>query len=85
MSGMKTDDVIKFVDENYLKNVQIIFEENSDIKNDTIIKQSHTGKTKRAENIIFTASLGDASKISSIKIKDLKNPPLGGFFCVLIV
>lgn len=76
MSDMKTDDIIKFADENYLKNVQVIFEENGDKDNDTIISQSHTGKVKRNDSIIFTASLGEINKLLPIKIKDLKGEKL---------
>ncbi len=76
MSGWTTDEVIKFVDKNKLKNVEIFFEENKEIKNDTIIKQSTTGKIKRNDNIIFTASLGDKASLSPIKLKDLKNEKL---------
>lgn len=76
MSGWTTDEVIKFTEENYLKNVQIIFEENTNIQNDIIIKQSNIGKIKRNDNLIFTASLGDASTLSEITLKDLKNQKL---------
>lgn len=76
MTGLTTDDVIKFTQENYMKNVQIVFEDNKEIKNDEIIKQSSTGKIKRNDSIIFTASLGDSEKLTSIKLKDLKNEKL---------
>lgn len=76
MTGLTSDDVIKFADENYLKNVQIVFEEDKDIKNNEIIKQSSTGKVKRNDALLFTASLGDLEKLSSIKLKNLKGKKL---------
>ena len=76
MTGWTTDEVLKFVDKNYLKNVGIAFEENKEIKNDTIIRQSATGKVKRSDSIIFTASLGDINNLSPIKLKELKNKKL---------
>ncbi len=76
MNGWTTNEVLKFIDENYLNNVQINFEENKEIKNDLIIKQSITGKAKRNDSIIFTASLGDKEALVPIKLKDLKNKKL---------
>ncbi len=76
MSGWTTDEVLKFIEENHLKNVQIVFEENKDIKNDTIIRQSTNGKVKRTDSIIFTASLGDSTALKPIELIDLKNQKL---------
>lgn len=75
-SGMKTDDILDFVDKNYLKNVQIVFEENTDVSNDIIIKQTSTGKIKRSDSYIYTASLGVKEALSSIKLKNLKGEKL---------
>ncbi len=75
-SGMKTDEILDFVDSNYLKNVQIVFEENTDVSNDVVIRQSSTGKIKRSDSYIYTASLGVKGALPSIKLKDLKGEKL---------
>ncbi len=76
MTGWNIDDVLKFINENFLNNVSINFEENLNIKKDTVISQSKTGQIKRNEPIIFTVSLGDKAALSPIKLKDLKNESL---------
>ena len=76
MTGWKIDDVLKFIDENFLSNVTVNFEENANIEKDTIINQNKTGTIKRSDPIIFTASLGDKATLSPIKLKDLKNESL---------
>ena len=76
MTGWNVDDVLKFVNENFLNNVTINFVENLNIKKDTIISQSKTGQIKRSEPIIFTVSLGNKADLSPIKLKDLKNENL---------
>ena len=76
MTGWNIDDVLKFINENFLNNVSINFEENLNIKKDTIISQNKTGQIKRSEPIIFTVSLGDKAALSPIKLKDLKNESL---------
>ncbi len=76
MSGWTTDEVLKFVEKNHLKNVQILFEENKEIKNDIVIKQSTVGKIKRSDSIIFTASLGDINALTPTDLQDLKGQKL---------
>ncbi len=76
MTGWNIDDVLKFINENFLNNVSINFEENLNIKKDTIISQNKTGQIKRNEPIIFTVSLGDKAALSPIKLKNLKNESL---------
>ncbi|MBR3362502.1 MAG: PASTA domain-containing protein [Bacilli bacterium] len=76
MTDYKTDEVLKFIDKNLLKNVDIQFEENEEIENDKIIKQSTVGNIKRNDKIIFTASLGKKENLKPIKLKDLKNKKL---------
>ena len=76
MTDYKTDDVLKFIDKNLLKNVDIQFEENEEIENDKIIKQSTVGNIKRNDKIIFTASLGKKENLKPIKLKDLTNKKL---------
>ena len=76
MTGWNVDDVVKFVEENFLNNVTINFEENTSVKKDTVISQSNTGTIKRSDQIIFTVSLGDKATLSPIELKDLKNESL---------
>lgn len=76
MTDYKTDEVLKFIDKNFLKNVDIQFEENEEIENDKIIRQSSIGNIKRNDKIIFTASLGKKENLKPIKLKDLTNKKL---------
>ncbi len=76
MTGWNVDDVLNFVEENFLNNVTINFEENTTVTKDTIINQSTTGTIKRNDPIIFTASLGSKDALSPIKLKDLTGQSL---------
>ena len=76
MTGWNVDDVLKFVDNNFLNSVAINFEENFNIKKDTVISQSNTGNIKRSTALIFNVSLGDKNSLKPIKLKDLKNESL---------
>lgn len=76
MTGQNVNDVLKFINNNHLKNVQINFEENVETDKNYVIKQSSTGKIKRSDAIIFTVSLGEKSKLNAIKLKNLTNESL---------
>ncbi len=76
MTGQNVNDVLKFINNNHLKNVQINFEENVETDKNYVIKQSSTGKIKRSDAIIFTVSLGEKSKLNAIKLKKLTNESL---------
>ena len=76
MSGWNVDDVLDFVEKNFLNNVTINFEENDSVDKDTIIRQSTTGTMKRSDPIIFTASLGNKEDLSPIKLEDLTDKSL---------
>ena len=76
MTGWNVDDVLKFIENNFLSEITINFEENESIKKDTVISQSKSGTIKRNEPIIFTVSLGDKAALSPIKLKDLKDENL---------
>lgn len=76
MTGWNVDDVVDFVEENFLNNVTINFEENTSVDKDTIIRQSTTGTVKRNDAIIFTASLGNKEDLSPTKLEDLTNKSL---------
>ena len=76
MTNWNVDDVLKFIDNNFLNSVAINFEENLNIKKDTVISQSNTGNIKRSTALIFNVSLGDKNSLKPIKLKDLKNESL---------
>ena len=76
MTSWNVDDVLKFIDNNFLNSVAINFEENLNIKKDTVISQSNTGNIKRSTALIFNVSLGDKNSLKPIKLKDLKNESL---------
>lgn len=76
MTGQSVSNITKFVNKNFLKNVQVNFEENSNINKNSIIKQSTTGKIKRNDAIIFTVSLGNKESLKPIKLKNLANTSL---------
>lgn len=76
MTNWNVDDVLKFIDNNFLNSVAINFEENLNIKKDTVISQSNTGNIKRNIALIFNVSLGDKNSLKPIKLKDLKNESL---------
>ncbi|MBR2708311.1 MAG: PASTA domain-containing protein [Bacilli bacterium] len=76
MTDYKTDDVLKFIDDNMLKNADIQFEENEEVENDKIIRQSSVGNIRRSDKVIFTASLGKKENLKPIKLANLKNKKL---------
>ena len=76
MTSWNVDDVLKFIDNNFLNSVAINFEENLNIKKDTVISQSNNGNIKRSTALIFNVSLGDKNSLKPIKLKDLKNESL---------
>ena len=66
------EDVLKYIEENYLNNVKIEYEI-SDFKEDSLIKQSKIGTVKRSDAITFTFSLGAESKGDNVKLISLYN------------
>lgn len=76
MTGQSVSSITKFVNKNFLKNVQVNFEENSNINKNSIIKQSTTGKIKRNDAVIFTVSLGNKESLKPIKLKNLASTSL---------
>ena len=76
MTGWNINEVLKVIDENFLNNVIVNFEENPDIERNTVISQSISGNIKRNDEITFTVSLGDKNALSPIKLKNLKDEKL---------
>lgn len=76
MLGWNVDDVIKYVDKNFLINVTINYEE-SDSERDIIFKQSKNGELRRSDELIFTASIGNIDDLpETVEMIDLKNKSL---------
>ena len=73
MLGWNVDDVTKYVEENFLINVTINYEE-SDSEKDIIFKQSKNGELRRNGELILTASIGNKDDLpDTIEMIDLKN------------
>lgn len=70
MLGWNVDDVLTFIDENFLSNVTIDFEF-SDSARDTIINQDVSGQMKRNAAIHFIASLGSEEELLPTDMKNL--------------
>lgn len=71
MIGWMLDDVLKFIDDNHLTNVNIEFEFNNDFKKDTIFYQDVVAVIKRNEAINLKCSLGKESELKSITMKNI--------------
>lgn len=73
LTGLKYDDVIKYINENFLNNVEIEFIISSKEK-DTVIEQIGSGSLKRSDLIKFVFSYGEVLPDTPLDtIKDLKN------------
>ena len=70
MDGWDSDRVIRYVEDNYLTNVDVEFIE-SDKAKDTVIEQSATGSMKRSDEMRLTFSLGEELDNSDVSISDL--------------
>lgn len=68
--GKSVDDVITFVDENFLTNVNIDFTF-SDMERDQVFEQDKSGQMKRNDVINLVASLGTSEDLATVKMKDL--------------
>ena len=75
MVSQNIDDLIKFINENHLKNVTINYETSEEIVKDSIINQSIKGQIKRCDAVTFTVSLGLKDALENIKLEDLTNKP----------
>ena len=68
-TGWKYDDVIKYLEDNYLNNVEISFSESNN-QVDTVIYQDGSGTRKRNDLIKITFSKGEISPIEIIDFTD---------------
>ena len=71
LTGFKYDDVMQYIKDNKLINVEIEFQK-SDRERDTVIEQIGSGTLKRNDLIKFIFSYGP-DEIEKIPVKDLKN------------
>ena len=69
-TGFKFDDVMKYIEENHLSNIEVEFII-SDKERDTVIEQVGSGTMKRSDFIKFIFSYGE--EIETTEIQDLKN------------
>lgn len=76
MEGWNIDEAVKVIDENFLNNVTVNFEENKEVTRDAIMEQSKSGNMKRNDAITFKVSLGDKEALKPITLKELKNMTL---------
>ena len=67
--GLSFTEVIKFIDENYLTNVEIVYEESTS-NEDTVITQDNSGTLKRNSPIKITFAKGEAPE--EVKVIDLE-------------
>ena len=70
MSGWTDEQVINFVEENYLGNVSVEFVQ-SDEKENTVIEQSTKGTIKRSDELKITFSYGLELSYDEANLKDL--------------
>jgi len=70
--GQNVDEVIKFVDENFLTNVNIDFIESTEAR-DNIIEQDKKGQIRRSDKVNMVASIGALEDIGEMNMKDLSN------------
>ena len=70
LTGFKYDDVMKYIKDNYLSNVEITFIK-SDKEKDTVIEQVGSGSLKRCDLIKFVFSYGN-EEIEPTPVKSLK-------------
>lgn len=72
MNGWDSERVVNYVEDNYLNNVDVSFEE-SDKVEDTVIEQNKSGSMKRSDELKLTFSLGEELDNSDVKMTDLIN------------
>lgn len=76
MLGWSVDDATKYIEDNFLINVTINYEESDDEK-DIIFKQSKNGELRRNGELILTASIGSIDDLpDTIEMVNLNNKKL---------
>ena len=72
METWDADRVLKFINTNFLNNVNVEFVI-SDKNKDTVIEQSTSGTIKRSDELKLTFSLGEEESLEEVKLIDLTN------------
>lgn len=72
MLGWESEDVLKYINDNYLSNILVEFVQ-SEEKENTLIEQSKSGNVKRNEEIKLVFSYGEERGYSEVKLSDLTN------------
>lgn len=75
MLGWDTEKVLKFINESFLSNVNVIFTK-SEEKQNTVISQSKNGDVKRNEKLELTFSQGTEDLLVPVEIIDFTNKSL---------
>lgn len=74
--GRNVDDLLEYIENNHLNNVDITFQTSDTIEKDLVISQSTKGEIKRNTAISFTISLGNATSLKDVKLDNLVNKTL---------
>lgn len=74
--GRNVDDLLEYIENNHLNNVDITFQTSDTIEKDLVISQSTKGEIKRNTAISFAISLGNATSLKDVKLDDLVNKTL---------
>lgn len=70
--GRNVDDLIKFINDNYLTGVNIDFKFSDEVR-EIILTQDNSGQIKRNDTVNFTASLGLEEMLEDVNMIDLSN------------
>lgn len=73
MTGWNIDDAVKVIDDNFLNNVKVEYEENNDTAKDIILSQSKKGSMKRSDEMVLKVSLGKKEDLEKVEMINLKN------------
>lgn len=74
--GRNVDDLLEYIENNHLNNVDITFQTSDTIEKDLVISQSTKGEIKRNTAISFAISLGNATSLKDVKLDNLVNKTL---------
>lgn len=73
--GWNIDELVDYIDSNFLNNVTINYELSSETK-DTVINQDKSGTIRRSDAITITMSLGNKADLTSAELIDFTNMSL---------
>ena len=72
MITWNSDKVLRFIEDNYMSNVEVEFVQSDKLK-DTVIEQSASGSLKRDDSLKLTFSYGEELGFEEVSIIDFKN------------